>query len=569
MHSEKLGPSDALPAGTRIGGYTIEGTLGQGGFGIVYRGRQRSSDVVVAIKEYMPTELAFRAGRAVQPRSGEAAIHFEECLKRFRDEAIALLKFRHYPNIVTIRDFLELNGTAYLIMEYVDGVTLSTFISQRERSGKPFVQSELLRIAIPIAEGLEYIHSANILHRDIKPSNILIRLENERPVLIDFGAMKHEFAGRTKSMAPYTPGYAALEQVANGQLGPWTDIYSFGAVLWRILAGQKRPSQNDGVNPPTVESRAAALLSGKEDPMQSALKLAAGTMNKQFLLAIDHCLKVRSEHRIKNGRDLLGILRTLSAADSLEVTHNLNGRVARGTVLQDRPYSPRIVVIPSGSYRMGSPASELGHVTDEAPLHFVEIPYELCVGVFPVTFSEWDACVESSGCKGYSPDDLGWGRGRRPVINVSWEDAQAYCDWLTEMTGYKYRLLTESEWEYVARAGSGSRFHFGESISELEANYSRMCGGTVEVGRYSPNEFGLYDVHGNVWEWTQDKYHADYAMAPIDGTAWDDGTSQWRVLRGGAWTDPADGIRSAVRNRNRKNCRSSVYGFRVARQVAP
>ena len=568
MPTEKLAPPDALPAGTCIGGYMVELALGQGGFGIVYRGQERSKGVVVAIKEYMPTELALRSGTTVRPRSGEATMLFEECLGRFRDEAAALIKFRQHPNIVTILDFLELNGTAYLVMEYIHGVPLSILISQREQSEKPFVQNELLKIAIPIAEALDYIHRANILHRDIKPSNILIRSQDKRPVLIDFGAMKHEFAGRTKSMAPYTPGYAALEQVADGKLGPWTDIYSFGAVLWRILAGQKRPLQGGKVNLPTVESRAAASLRGKADPMESALRLASGTMNKQFLLAIDHCLKLRSEHRIKSGHDLLSILQTLSAADSLEITHNRHGRPRLGSVFQDCSYSPKMIVVPSGSYRMGSPETELGHLPDESPLHFVEIPYELCVGVFPVTFSEWDACIEGFGGNGYSPDDLGWGRGRRPVINVSWEDAQAYCGWLTENTGYKYRLLTESEWEYVARSGSDTRFHFGDLISELEANYSRTLGGTVEVGRYGPNEFGLYDVHGNVWEWTQDKYHTDYAMAPIDGTPWEDGTSPWRVLRGGGWTDHADRIRSAVRNRNRENCRSSIYGFRIAREVA-
>lgn len=568
MSAEQFGPPDALPVGTRVGGYTIERVLGQGGFGIVYRGRQRSTDAVVAIKEYMPIELAFRIGGEARPRSGDVAIHFGECLKRFRDEANALIKFRNHPNIVTILDFLELNGTAYLIMEHVDGVTLFDLISQRERSGKPFAQNELLEIAIPIAEGLDYIHHANILHRDIKPSNILIRCQDARPVLIDFGAMKDEFVERTKSKAPYTPGYAALEQVAEGRLGPWTDIYSFGAVLWRILAGQKRPMQDGGISPPRVESRAAALLSGKDDPMRSALELAPRTMNKQFLLAIDHCLKLRSEHRIKNGGDLLSIFRTLSAADAIEIIHNQRDILAQGSVFQDSPYAPKMVVAPRGSYRMGSAASESGHIPDESPLHFVQIPNDFCVGIFPVTFSEWDACIEGSGCKGYSPDDLGWGRGRRPVINVSWEDAQGYCAWLTENTGHKYRLLTESEWEYVARSGSDSRFHFGEEISELEANFSRTRSGTVEVGRFSPNEFGIYDVHGNVWEWTQDKYHTDYAMAPIDGTAWEDGTSPWRVLRGGAWTDHADRIRSAVRNRNRENCRGSVYGFRVARELA-
>ena len=154
MSAEQFGPPDALPVGTRVGGYTIERVLGQGGFGIVYRGRQRSTDAVVAIKEYMPIELAFRIGGEARPRSGDVAMYFEECLKRFRDEANALIKFRNHPNIVTILDFLELNGTAYLIMEYVDGVILSDLISQRERSASHLRNTKSWRSRYPLQKAL-------------------------------------------------------------------------------------------------------------------------------------------------------------------------------------------------------------------------------------------------------------------------------------------------------------------------------------------------------------------------------------------------------------------------------
>jgi len=198
----------------------------------------------------------------------------------------------------------------------------------------------------------------------------------------------------------------------------------------------------------------------------------------------------------------------------------------------DLPEGPEMVVIPAGRFLMGSPQEELHHWPDEAPQHEVTIGYSFAVGRFPVTFEEWDACVADGGCNGYRPDDKGWGRGNRPVINVSWDDAQAYVAWLGRKTGHAYRLLTEAEWEYAARAGTTTPFSFGKTMTSAQAscNHDDECTegssttitwqeGTTPVGRFPANAFGLHDMHGNVWEWVEDAWHDSYAGGPVDGSA--------------------------------------------------
>jgi formylglycine-generating enzyme required for sulfatase activity len=181
------------------------------------------------------------------------------------------------------------------------------------------------------------------------------------------------------------------------------------------------------------------------------------------------------------------------------------------------------------------------------------------VGRYEVTFAQWDACVAGGGCNGYRPNDEGWGRGNRPVIYVSWNDAQAYVQWLSQRTGQRYRLLTEAEWEYAARAGTTTNFWWGDQDPVCDPgarngaqSYSCTPNRTLPVGSFQPNGFGLYDVHGNVYEWVEDCY---------------DGSCSSRVLRGGSWSYYPQGLRSAVRYEYGPSSRSYVIGFRVARTV--
>ena len=227
---------------------------------------------------------------------------------------------------------------------------------------------------------------------------------------------------------------------------------------------------------------------------------------------------------------------------------------------------------------MGSPSFEEGHFGREGPQHRVTISRSFAVGRFEVTFDEWEACLRFGGCGGYRPGDEGWGRGRRPVINVSWDDAKAYISWLRRKTGKRYRLLSEAEWEYVARAGTKSPFSTGSTISTDQANYngnSTYGSGrkgdyrqrTVPAGSFSPNAFGLHDVHGNVGEQVEDCMSDSYKGVPSDGSAWLRGGCFWRVIRGGTWISMARHLRSAIRGRHGTGDRNKYVGIRVARTL--
>ena len=256
-----------------------------------------------------------------------------------------------------------------------------------------------------------------------------------------------------------------------------------------------------------------------------------------------------------------------------------NGLPKVGERFRDCPECPNMVVVPSGTFRMGAPESEEGSYDDERPVHTVSVR-SFAAGVYEVTFAEWDACVAAGGCEDYHPHDESWGRGLNPVVNVSWEDAQFYVLWLWVRTGEHYRLLSESEWEYAARAGTTGPFHTGTTISTDQANYDgnyiygdgargeyRMR--TVAVGSFPANGFGMHDVHGNLWEWVQDCWNDSYEGAPGDGSAWESGNCSDRVLRGGAWYLKPRDLRSANRIRLASATRFDDIGFRVARTLTP
>ncbi|MCI0600845.1 MAG: formylglycine-generating enzyme family protein, partial [Beijerinckiaceae bacterium] len=202
---------------------------------------------------------------------------------------------------------------------------------------------------------------------------------------------------------------------------------------------------------------------------------------------------------------------------------------------------PEMVVVPAGEFTMGSPSDEKGRY-DEGPQHKVSIAGLFAVSRFEVTFADWDACVSVGGCPQEGrAGDAGWGRGTRPVIYVSWDDAKAYVAWLSRMTGKEYRLLTEAEWEYAARAGTATAYSWGDEPGKGNANCNG-CGSEWDgkqpapAGSFKPNAFGLYDMHGNVWEWVEDTPHANYEGAPRNGSAWVEGAeSTSRVVRGGSW----------------------------------
>ncbi|MGD9885516.1 MAG: protein kinase [Reyranella sp.] len=232
----------ALKAGQTIGRYQIVSVLGQGGFGITYRARDVQLGREVAIKEYLPSALAIRQDNiTVLPRTTKMAEDFSWGRERFVTEGRTLASLHRVPAIVQVFDFLEANGTAYIVMELLHGETLEDRIKRNGKLGP----EEVDRILWPLLDGLEQVHSAGFLHRDIKPANILLDAGGN-PTLIDFGASRAAMAGRSTALtAIFTPGYAAAEQMTSAKQGPWTDIYGLSATLYHAIAGRVPPSAFD------------------------------------------------------------------------------------------------------------------------------------------------------------------------------------------------------------------------------------------------------------------------------------------------------------------------------------
>jgi formylglycine-generating enzyme required for sulfatase activity len=279
----------------------------------------------------------------------------------------------------------------------------------------------------------------------------------------------------------------------------------------------------------------------------------------------------------------LGAAQTAKAAD---------GKAALQEI-QDAPYAPKMTVLPAGSYLMGSPATEPNRTDAESPQHTVQIDYPLAVATTDVTRAEYGAFVADTG---YAPKDndgcyswdgksfdkhatAGWDRpgfeqtDTDPVVCVSWNDANAYAAWLSAKTGHTYRLLSEAEWEYAARAGTKTAFFWGDKELQGVEDCSR-CGTawwggkrTAPAGSFKPNAFGLYDMSGNVWQWVADCYQDNYAHTPANGQPSLTGDCDYRVLRGGSWFGRARYTRSANRDRDLGALRFSTDGFRVARTL--
>ena len=407
--------------------------------------------------------LASRASdqTTVAVRSGQPREQFDDGLSRFLDEARTLARFDQHPSIVGVRSFFRANGTGYMVMEYVDGVTLKTYL-ECQGGRIPFETARAL--LMPVMDALRAVHKVDLLHRDIAPDNIYIATGGQIK-LLDFGAARQAVRDKGQSLSMiFKPGYAPWEQChKGGRQGRWTDVYGLAATLYRCIAGAPPPEAPDRME-------------------QDAL---------------------------------------------------------------------------------------------------ADLPCWRTLGRYELTFAQWDACVADGGCS-HRTHDQGWGWGEQRVINVSWDDAQTYVDWLSRVTGKQHRLPSEAEWECAARAGTETAFGTGGCIHAWQANYNddydyNTCGANTgsaprksqPVGAYPANLWGLYDMHGNAWEWTEDCWNDSYAGAPADGTAWQDGDCTRRILRGGSWGSSPRRSRSAYRGYISADDRNNTFGFRVARTLAP
>ena len=281
----------ALPPGHRLADYLIERVLGHDGFGITYLATDEHLRHAVAIKEYLPSDIAMReAGYSVIAKSQAEETDFDWGMERFMDEGRMLARFDH-PNIVRIHRFFEAHGTAYIVMEYVEGETLAALL---KRVGT-LAEAELQRHVLPLVDGLREVHRAGFLHRDIKPGNVVICPDGS-PVLVDFGSARQALGAKSRSVtAVVTPGYAPIEQYSTkGNQGPWTDLYALGAVLYRCVTGR------------TPEEAAERVI---QDEMIPAARAAAGSYGRGLLAGIDALLAVRAEDRPQSltaWREMLG-----------------------------------------------------------------------------------------------------------------------------------------------------------------------------------------------------------------------------------------------------------------------
>ena len=270
----------ALPPGFRLGNYRVVRVLGAGGFGVTYLCEHGGLGVTVAVKEYMPNDIAVRSGNAVVPKSAADREGYQWGLSRFLDEARTLARFEH-RNVVRVRDYFEANGTAYIVMDYEDGEPLDRVL---ERKGT-LTEAQIKRVLLPIVEGLRQVHAAGFLHRDVKPANIFIRRSDESPVLLDFGSARQALSSRSRSVtAIASAGYSPPEQYeSGGEQGPWTDIYALSALCYRAITGMV---------PVEATRRQGRLLRGEDDPLARLVEIANGRCSHTFLTAVDRGLRV-------------------------------------------------------------------------------------------------------------------------------------------------------------------------------------------------------------------------------------------------------------------------------------
>jgi len=325
-----------------------------------------------------------------------------------------------------------------------------------------------------------------------------------------------------------------------------------------------------------VETAGAIIFSHSAPPFLRCIDSGRGFHFFNFRPArwvniLWHCeasLLQRREATMYGRRVILFVFITVLTLLSVDPWFVSAAKAAPAEATRDCKDCPEMLTIPAGQFDMGSIAASA--YTDEKERRTVTFAKPFAIGKYEVTFAEWDACVADGGCA-HKPSDQGWGRDRRPVTNVSWDDVQTYVAWLSKKTGKKYRLPTEAEWEYAARAGTATDYFWGDDVGTGKAQ-CKGCGGkgevgTTPVGGFEPNAFGLHDTVGNVREWVQDCYLYEYGKAPKDGSAATEKDCQLRTLRGGSWNDQPRDVRSTYRYKANPWNSYALLGFRVAKTL--
>ncbi|WP_027400704.1 bifunctional serine/threonine-protein kinase/formylglycine-generating enzyme family protein [Aphanizomenon flos-aquae] len=581
------------------GQYEIIDTLGQGGFGITYLAQDHRRKKQVAIKSLNVSFLKQRYRDKYGNTEGFGEFLAEE-QDKFNTEAMVLATFDH-PHIVKVYpELFQENGLSCMVMEYVKGKNLEQYLY----ANGVFSESAGLEIIKGIGEALSYIHSRNYLHRDIKPANILLRESDNKAILIDFGlAREVNFAELMSLTNAKTPVFAPPEQFENrSNFTPALDIYALAATLYVIIAVHEPPF----IPLPSPYLNAKIMLDMKMaiGPPQKYNSQISQKVNDAILKGMELDYQNRPQS-IREWFTFLGIqtekpnppnppslqgngeikasllvgerfgerfLTNLKTFTFEVVTTN-----AKGSIINRRNHSANyfvedlgngvmleMVEIPAGTFYMGSPENDEGRFRYESPQHQVNVP-SFFIGKYPLTQAQYQAIMGDDPAR-FKGNNL-------PVECVSWNDAVAFCQKLSQKTGKNYKLPSEAQWEYACRAGTTTPFYFGESITPDLVNYNgefaytaapkgQYREQTTDVGTFPPNAFGLYDMHGNVWEWCEDDWQKNYIDAPINGNALIN-QSICKLMRGGSWDHLPVFCRSAYRSSYNLDSYYFNIGFRV------
>jgi formylglycine-generating enzyme required for sulfatase activity len=562
--------TQSLPIGTRLEQFVIERVLGAGGFGVTYLATDSRLNRKVVIKENLPAQFCFRdpASLTVAPRHshGDDATNFLWSLENFSKEAALLASLEH-PGIVRVLHSFESLGTAYFVMPFVEGETFDELVRQIER--KPFTEDELRGLLDRVLSALDHLHQRGIYHRDIKPGNILITNEGV-PVLIDFGSARQRLSERSMTVVE-SAGYTPFEQLqSRGNVGPWSDLYALGATLVKAITGEALPNAAD---------RAF------DDPYKplADIPIWRERFSVAFLSGLDGALQMRPKDRWQNAGEWKAHLHQSMAAKAestvpeskVEVTaspqqapsaFHASSPLPLPTV-EERDFllayqmPIRMCWIPPGEFLMGSPGDELGRQPDETQ-HRVQITRGFWVGKYPVTQAQWRA-VMGSNPSHFIGDDL-------PVESVTWSEIfrpRGFLEKVNRFAGEegRFSLPTEAEWEYASRAGNSGAF--AGVFDSMAWHLKNSSGKTQPVGRKKANDWGLHDIHGNVWEWCADRY----GTYPEDSVSNPSGPEfgSHRVFRGGSWSNHAHECRAAYRPYGAPNNSYGNLGFRLVLCTSP
>ncbi|WP_353929813.1 bifunctional serine/threonine-protein kinase/formylglycine-generating enzyme family protein [Okeanomitos corallinicola TIOX110] len=588
------------------GQYEIIEILGQGGFGVTYLAKDDKRKTQVAIKSLNVFSLQQRY-RDKNGNSEGFAEFFAEEQDKFNTEAMVLATFDH-PHIVKVypelfQEKIQDAVLSCMVMEYVQGRNLQKYIG----SQGTFSESDGLKIIEEIGTALDYIHSKNYLHRDIKPANILLRESDKKAILIDFGLAREVNFAETMSLTnAKTPVFAPPEQFENrSNFTPTLDIYSLAATLYVIIAVDEPPY----IPLPSPYLNAKIMLDLKMaiEPPQKYNSQISQKVNDAILKGMELDYRKRPQSMgewfgylgiekpnppkppsLQENGDIIASLPPEERFGERLNLKTFNFKVVttnrKGEIIKRRNQSARyfvedlgngvmleMVEIPAGTFMMGSPENEDGRWNPEGPQHQVTLE-SFFMGKYPLTQAQYQAILGNNpgSFKGDGSTSL---TNQRPVEYVSWDDAVAFCEKLSQKTGKNYKLPSEAQWEYACRAGTTTPFYFGESITPDLVNYNgnysyadapkgKYREQTTDVGTFPPNAFGLYDMHGNVWEWCEDSWQDSYINAPIGGSALNR-QSDTKTMRGGSWGYFPENCRSACRYGSYRDYHSNFIGFRV------